>query len=47
MKISEYIEHLRERQAEHGDLEVVWDDDTEVPVPDFNDDPTPAFVLDR
>lgn len=51
MKLSQYIEHLKERLAENGDHDLVFPDNTDVEVPDFDNDPVgamgPAFVLDH
>lgn len=47
MLMSQFIEHCKQRVVEYGDHEVVFTDDSEVDVPDFNTDlDSPAFVMD-
>lgn len=48
MKLSQYIEHLQERIAEYGDHDLIYPDETDVVVPEYNTDgDSPAFVLDH
>jgi hypothetical protein len=44
MKASDFIQDLRRLIDEHGDLDVVVDDDSAALV-EFNDDDDPVFVV--
>lgn len=48
MKLSEYIQELKTLLEQDGDAPCVFDDDRELDhgdIPEFNDDPTPAWVF--